>query len=95
MTEGDLVTFETMSDMEEALSPFPGTEKTGVFSILRAIRPCSDIGKLDVVGKPSCLKKISQSIGFLGGKAEIDVDRHEFIMDGDPLASLMEKVKQS
>jgi len=94
MTESDLVTFKTMSNMEEPFSPFPGAEKARVFSILGAIRPPPNISELDVIGKLPCLKKISQGFGFLGAKAEIDVDWHEFVMDGDPLASLMEKVKQ-
>jgi hypothetical protein len=52
MAKGNLVTFETMSKMEETFSPFPGTEETGVFPILGAIRSPPDIGELDVVREP-------------------------------------------
>jgi hypothetical protein len=94
MTEGDLVTFETVGDMEEALSPFPGAQETGVFSVLGAICSPPNVGELDMIWKLFCLKKISESVGFPGVEAEIDVDRHELIMNGDALAPLMEKVEQ-
>jgi hypothetical protein len=95
MTEGDLVTFKAMGEMEEALSPFPGAEKTGVFPILRAVRSPSNIGELDMIGKLFCLKKISQSVGSTRAKAEVDVSCHEFIMHRDALASLKQKVEQA
>jgi hypothetical protein len=56
MAEGDLVTFETMGEMEQTFSPFPRAEEAGIFPILRTIRPSPDIGELDVVRKPFCFK---------------------------------------
>jgi hypothetical protein len=94
MAQGDLVAFETMSKMEEAFSPFPGTEETGVFPILCTVRFSPDIGELDVVRESFCFEKIPQDLGPPGAKAEVNVSRHEFVMDGDTSASFMEKVEQ-
>jgi len=60
MTEGDFVTFETMGEMEQAFSSFPGTEETGVFSILRTVRPYPDIRELNVIRESFHFKKILQ-----------------------------------
>ncbi len=58
MAKGDLVTFETMGKMKQAFSPLPGTEKTRVFSILRAIRPSPDIREFNVIRESFRSKKI-------------------------------------
>jgi hypothetical protein len=91
MSEGNLVTFETMSEAEQMLSSFPGAEETGVFSILRTVRPSSDIRELDVVREPSPFKKILQDFGLPRMKAEVNINGKKFVMDRDSLASFMEK----
>lgn len=90
MPQGDLVALKAVGEIKQAFSPFPGAKKTGVFPILRAVRPPPDIGELDVVGESFCFKKIPQEVGLPGIKAKVDVNRHDFIMDGDAFASLME-----
>ena len=94
MTEGDFVTFKTIGDMEEAFSPFPGAEKTRVFPILGAVRFPPNIGELDMVRELFCFKKIPQSVRLPRTEAQVDVNRHEFVSDGNALASFMEKVEQ-
>jgi hypothetical protein len=94
MAECDLVTFETMGEMKQAFSPLPGAKETGVFSILRAVRPYSDISEFNVVSKPFHFKKSLQNFGLPGIKAKVNVNRHEFVMGGDSFASLMEEMKE-
>jgi hypothetical protein len=94
MTEGDLVTFETMGKMEQTFSSFPGTKETGVFAILRAVRPSPDIGELNVVRVPFRFKKILQDFGLPRIKAKVNVNREEFIMNGNSFAPFMEEVEE-
>jgi hypothetical protein len=94
MAKGDFVAFKTMSEMEQALSSFPGTEETGIFAILRAVRPSPDIGELNVVREPFRFKKILQDFGLLRIKAKVNVNREEFIMNGDPFASFLKEVEE-
>ena len=74
MAECDLVTFETMGEMEQALSPFPGAEEAGILPILRTVRPSPDIGELDVIRKPFFLKNCFQDFGSVGIKTEVNVN---------------------
>jgi hypothetical protein len=89
MAEGDLVTFEPVSEMKQALPPLPGAKETGVFSIFRAVRPSPDIGEFNVVRKPFRFKKVLQDFGSPGIKAEVNINWEEFIVNGNPSASLM------
>jgi hypothetical protein len=66
VAEGDLIAFETMGKMEQAFSPFPGAKETGVFSILGAVCPRSDIGELDVERESSRFTKFLQDFGSPG-----------------------------
>jgi hypothetical protein len=91
MSEGDLVTFETMSETEQLLSSFPGTEEAGVFSILGTVRPSSDIRELDVVREPFPFKKILQDLGLPRMKTEVNINGKKFVMDRDSLASFVQK----
>jgi hypothetical protein len=74
MSEGDLITFEAMGEMEQALSPFPGTEEARIFSIFRTIRPSPDIGELDVIRKPFCSKIFLEDFGSVGIKTEVNIN---------------------
>jgi hypothetical protein len=66
VTQGDLVTFEPVGNMEKTFSSFPGAKETRIFSILSAIRLNPDIGELNVVREPFCFKKILQDLGPTG-----------------------------
>jgi len=94
MTEGDFVTFETMGEMEQAFSSFPGTEETGVFSILRTVRPYPDIRELNVIRESFHFKKILQDFGSIRVKAKVNVNWKKFVMDGNSLAPFMEEVEK-
>ena len=50
VSEGDLMTVETMGNMKNAFSPFPGAEKARIFPILRTVGQPSDVCFFDVVG---------------------------------------------
>jgi hypothetical protein len=75
MTQGDLVTFETMGKTEKTFPSFPGTEETGIFSILRAIRLNPNLGELNVVREPFYFKEILQDLTLPGIKTEVNVNR--------------------
>ena len=94
MAEGNLIAFETMSEMKEAFSPFPGTKETWIFSILCAVCPSPDIGELNVVRKTFHFKKILENLGSAGTKAQVNVNRYEFVMNGDSFTPFMEKVEK-
>jgi len=94
MAKGNLVALETMSKMKEAFPPVPGAEEAWVLPILGAIRSPPDIGELDMVREPHVFKKLLQDASPPGIEAEVNVNRHEFVMDGDAFAPLIEKVEQ-
>jgi hypothetical protein len=94
MPQRDLVAFETMGKTEKTFPSFPGTEKTRIFSILRAIRLHPDIRELDVPRESSCLKEIPQDLTLGRIKTEVNVNRQEFVMDGNSPASLMKEMEE-
>jgi len=94
MTQGDLVALEAMGKTEKPFPPFPGTEETRIFSILRAIRSPPDIRELDVTRQSSGLKETPQDLPLGRVKTEVDVNRQEFVMDGNSPASLMEEMEE-
>jgi hypothetical protein len=94
MAKSDLIAFETMSKMKQAFSPLPSAEETGIFSILRAVGPSSDIRELHMISKLFGFKIILQDLGSARAKTEINVNREELIMDGNSLAPFIEEVKQ-
>jgi hypothetical protein len=95
MAEGDLVTFETMGEMKEAFSPFPGTKETWIFSILRAVRFSPDISELNMVRKLLCSKIFLQNFCPPRTEAQVNVNWHEFVINGDSFTPFMEKVEKS
>jgi hypothetical protein len=95
MAKGNLVAFETMSEMKEAFSPFPGTKETWIFSILRAVRPSPDIRELDVVRKTFCFKIILQDFCPPRTETQVNINWHELVMDRDSFTPFTEKVEKS
>jgi hypothetical protein len=94
VAEGNLVTFETMGKMEKTFSPFPGAEEARVFSILRAVRPSSDIGEFDMVTEPFGLKKLLQGFCSPRIKAEVNIGREKVVMDWNSFTPFVEEVEE-
>jgi hypothetical protein len=80
--------------MEDPLSPFPGAEETGIFPILRAICSFSYIGEFNVIRETLCFKKILQDFCPFGVKTGVDVNRNQFVINGNTLPALLKEVEK-
>jgi hypothetical protein len=93
MPEGDLIAFEAIGQLEKFFPPFPGTEKTGVLSVLRTVGPFPDVCEFNMVGQAFLFKIVPQDIRSSRIKPQIDMNGEQFIMDRNSLQTFFQKVK--
>jgi hypothetical protein len=94
MSQGDLIAFQTVGQMKDKLSPFPGAEEAGILSIFRTICLRPNVCKLDVVGETFCFKKIFQGVGPFVVETQVNVNWNQFVMDGNMFSPLVKEVEK-
>jgi hypothetical protein len=91
--EGDLITFEPVGQLKKFFPPLPGTEKTGVLSILGAIGSLSNVCEFNMIGQTFFFKIVPQDASSSRIKPQIDVDGEQLITDRNSLQTLFQEMK--
>ena len=89
MPECDFVASQFTGDVKYFFSSHPGAQETGIFTIIRAVRPNAIIRMHYPQGQTDGFDPLMEVIGKSVGKAGIDIDRKQLIANGYPGKALI------